>query len=938
MTGALLIGRDEELAEIHAFLRGWSASPCALLLEGEAGIGKTTLWRAGQEAAGKYLFRVLTAHAGASESELPFTALGDLLEGQVTGVLPDLPDPQRRALEIALLLEDPGSTAPEPRTIGTALLGAFRQLARERPLLVAIDDVQWLDAASRDALEFVFRRLSDEPIALLLTRRGEPDEPLPLGLGRAPADDVTRLRIGPLSVGALGELLRTRLGLSWPRPTLRRLADESGGNPFFALEFARTVQRRGLRVEPGEPLPVPATLQELVADRLVGLPPRTHETLLVVALASDPTVELLGCALEGDPWERLAPAVQAEVVELEGDSIRFTHPLVASVVKVSVDVGRRRDAHRLLAEVVAAPEERGWHLALATRTADAEVAGWVEQAAATAAARGAPAAAASLLEHAWRLTPKGACDALDRQVAAARLHRLAGDAQRAEGLLHRALPEAPPGIARARVLYELEESEFFTRGALQAVRRSHEALRELERSPEGGLALQASIHFNLALGLRGTRDLSSARQHSEAAVELARRAEDASVLAEATAVAAMLQFDAGEPGSIALGRHALTIAGGPPGLVTHCLGHQLLWSGRFAQARPLFEELQREMSVRGDTNEGVVRWYLANLELRAGNWRQACEHAESVSELAVQNGWVGDSLLLHSSAQLAAYQGDLHAAVTRAHRGVALAEAEGSPFGRAVYGGVLGLVELSRDDHRTACAHLEAANEVLEAAGIREPGLLSHAGAETRSRRSSGPTSRHGRERCSIPGKSSPARWIGPGPCRWPFAAAVFCSAPKKTFRLRSRSSRSLWRSTAARRTLTSSHAHCSRSEGRSDARSSGVPPANPLSAPRRSSEPRRGGVGREGAPRARPDRGTSVKRRCTDAQGAEVRGAGRGGPLEQGDRSRPLRDAEKCGHDPLPHLCEARRPLAYRARASTRAAGEQSVGICRLSPGLRGA
>ena len=723
MTGALLIGRDEELAEIHAFLRGWSASPCALLLEGEAGIGKTTLWRAGQEAAGKYLFRVLTAHAGASESELPFTALGDLLEGQVTGVLPDLPDPQRRALEIALLLEDPGSTAPEPRTIGTALLGAFRQLARERPLLVAIDDVQWLDAASRDALEFVFRRLSDEPIALLLTRRGEPDEPLPLGLGRAPADDVTRLRIGPLSVGALGELLRTRLGLSWPRPTLRRLADESGGNPFFALEFARTVQRRGLRVEPGEPLPVPATLQELVADRLVGLPPRTHETLLVVALASDPTVELLGCALEGDPWERLAPAVQAEVVELEGDSIRFTHPLVASVVKVSVDVGRRRDAHRLLAEVVAAPEERGWHLALATRTADAEVAGWVEQAAATAAARGAPAAAASLLEHAWRLTPKGACDALDRQVAAARLHRLAGDAQRAEGLLHRALPEAPPGIARARVLYELEESEFFTRGALQAVRRSHEALRELERSPEGGLALQASIHFNLALGLRGTRDLSSARQHSEAAVELARRAEDASVLAEATAVAAMLQFDAGEPGSIALGRHALTIAGGPPGLVTHCLGHQLLWSGRFAQARPLFEELQREMSVRGDTNEGVVRWYLANLELRAGNWRQACEHAESVSELAVQNGWVGDSLLLHSSAQLAAYQGDLHAAVTRAHRGVALAEAEGSPFGRAVYGGVLGLVELSRDDHRTACAHLEAANEVLEAAGIREPGL-----------------------------------------------------------------------------------------------------------------------------------------------------------------------------------------------------------------------
>lgn len=726
VTESLIVGRDEELMEIHAFLERRHELPRALLLEGEAGIGKTTLWRAGLDAADQDAFRILSAQAAPSESKLAFAIVGDLLEGDVADVLPELRGPQRRALEIALLLEEGGSVAPDPRTIATALVETLRLLARKRALLVAIDDVQWIDAASRVALEFALRRLGHEALALLLTRRGEPDEPLPLGLGHAPQDDVfTRLHIGPLSLGALNELLRTRLGFSCPRPTLRRLTEESGGNPFFALEFARALQRHGLRIEPGDPLPVPATLQGLVADRLAALPTRTHEALLVVALASEPTAELVGRALSGDPWKRLLPAVEAEAIELEGDSIRFTHPVVASVVRESADVRRRRDAHRRLADAVAALEERAWHLAFATQLPDAEVARVVEEAARTAAARGAPAAAASLLEHAWRLTPRGAEKAAERRVAAARLHFTAGDAHRAEELLEQALREARPGIGRARILHELGTVESETRGVREGSSRYYEALREAKDEP----ALQASIHRDLASDLRFTHGMETARKHAEAAVALAREAGDRRALADAMGFAALLRFNVGEPGSLALAEQAMAIAeedATPSCEPREMLAHQLVWSGRFAEARPVLEELRRELSARGDVDENSPLWYLAHLELRAGNWRRAAEHADAQHALVLQSGREGGlAVALWPNALVAAHRGDLEAATAIAHQGLGLAEASGARSAIVVHESVLGFVELSRDNPREAWSHLAVAMEVSETLAQlnREPAM-----------------------------------------------------------------------------------------------------------------------------------------------------------------------------------------------------------------------
>ena len=171
-----IVGRDVELAAIEAWLE--AAHGSALLIEGEAGIGKTTLVRAGIELARAAGIEVLAARPTQAEAALSFVALGDVLEGVLDEVLDELPQPQRQALEAALLVGDPGAadTVPtDPRAAAVAVLGALRTLARSRRVLVALDDVQWLDAPSAAALGFAGRRLPAEARFLLARRRGHED-------------------------------------------------------------------------------------------------------------------------------------------------------------------------------------------------------------------------------------------------------------------------------------------------------------------------------------------------------------------------------------------------------------------------------------------------------------------------------------------------------------------------------------------------------------------------------------------------------------------------------------------------------------------------------------------------------------------------------------------------------------------------------------------
>jgi AAA ATPase domain len=252
-TAAGVVGREEELARVSAFLVDLAEGPYALLLEGGPGIGKTTIWQAGVATARERSYQVLACRPTGAEVQLSFAALGDLLAEVLVEALPELAPPRRRALEVALLLEEARGQQPDQRAVALAFLDVLLLLAGSSPVLVAVDDLQWLDAPTAAVLGFALRRVGSEPIGLLAALRIESGQTGPVELERLVPEE--RLAIGPLSVGALHRLLGTHLGTALPRPALLRLHEQSGGNPFFALGIARALDRIGGRVEPGEPLP-----------------------------------------------------------------------------------------------------------------------------------------------------------------------------------------------------------------------------------------------------------------------------------------------------------------------------------------------------------------------------------------------------------------------------------------------------------------------------------------------------------------------------------------------------------------------------------------------------------------------------------------------------------------------------------------------------------
>jgi predicted ATPase len=391
---------------VARFLDDVHTGPVALVIEGEAGIGKTTVWLEAVRAAEERPIRVLQARPAESEAVLSYAALADLVGAAFDETRTALPSVQERALAAALLRGE-ADAAARARITATALIGVLTALAEREPLLVAIDDVQWLDPASREALEFAVRRLPART-GLLLARRSTGGDELPLGLARAlPTERLERVSPGPLSLAGLHELVRSRLGDSLTRPTLARLTEISGGNPFFALEMAQALARQEERHTLGEPLPVPRSVEELVSERLDGLSHGARELVLAAAALSRPTTSVLERAAPpgGDVGAALIEAEEAGVLVLDRERIRFAHPLLASVVYGNASQERRRQLHARLADVVEDPEERARHLASSAMTPTDAVATEIESAAAGAARRGAHRAAAELYAASARLTP-----------------------------------------------------------------------------------------------------------------------------------------------------------------------------------------------------------------------------------------------------------------------------------------------------------------------------------------------------------------------------------------------------------------------------------------------------------------------------------------------------------------------------------------------------
>ena len=689
---AAIVGREDELAALAQFLSrdDW---PRTLLLEGQPGAGKTTLWEHAVAAA-RDRFHVLTARPLETEAKLAHSGVGDLL-GDVHAALDELPAPQAHALRAALLLETPDSGGVDQRGVALGFLGVLRALAAERPVLVAVDDVQWLDGASSRVLLSAARRLDEEQVALLLALR----ESERLGLGFAPERDLPafgRLAVDGLSLEELHHLLHDRLGVVLPRPALRTVHATAAGNPLFALELARTLQADHAA---GTPVPVPDSLHELVVARVTAVPAEARAALLAAAALADPTLSLIGAVTGGDGAAALGSAVAAELVTVGGGSVRFTHPLLAAAAYGNAGPAERRDVHAALAAHVR-PEERARHLALAADGPDAEVAAALDEAARLASARGAPDEAAELLEEAQRLTPADSTsDALMRTVDAAGHHFEAGDAHRARALLDKAVAELPAGVERARALIALARVRSYDDDIRAAVELLEAAVAESADAPR----VRGRAHEILSgIFFRLRERLTEAVAHAKAALELADQHEDAGLAS--AALGSLLLAEAALGSESAPATLAAAEAVGSSGRGTRAMGGAefqvavvRMWWEQLDDARTLFERMLAVAEEIGDESSvPYVRVLLAQTECLRGRFCEAGMHADEGALRAEQVGQqtlVAYALALRALAD--AHRGDEDGTRSAAARALSLA---GSTSGRPAEHfatAALGLLELS---------------------------------------------------------------------------------------------------------------------------------------------------------------------------------------------------------------------------------------------------
>ena len=731
-----VLGRDAELDEIDRFIGSVASGPTAIVFEGTAGIGKTTLWLAGVSAATDQGYLVLSTRAAEAEARLSYTALGDLLDGVIDDTQARLPPPQARALDAALL-RGAERSRPDQRAVSIATLEVLRILASSGPLTIAIDDVQWLDAPSARVLAYAVRRLTDEQVGLMCSLRvgsGSPGDPL--DLDRAlPDPSVVRVRVGPMDVVALGRLVRERTDVELPRPILVRVHRVSNGNPFFALQMARALAREGSRPEPGRPLPVPEDLHELLGAQLATLSSSARRTLLAAAAASRPTHALV-VAVAGRHGRAVADLSEAEdagIIESGGERIRFSHPLFASTVYASARPDERRDVHRRLAGFVVDPEERARHLALASERQDADAAGALEEAARHARARGAPDAAAELAELARHITPPDDVDALRRRsLESAEYHFDAGDAARASNLLNDVIASSPPGPGRAEVLYRLSSMSWMN--LERGVRRP------LERAlPEAGgdHELLAGIHLDLAWVAIYRGDLVTASDHATKSVDHANGMSDPSTKSDALATFATVEFLLGRSAdrlmaeALELQDLVMSAASWTEGSVyttpRSMLGLQLMWAGRLDDAREVLQhELAEYDRLAMYTVRQEVLCYLAELECRAGRWEIAARHAAEAAETVAESGMAASQshVVLFNQALAAAHLGQVDIARSQATEGRRLATENDDAFNAAWNGAVLGFLALSLSNHEEAHAHLLPVMRYLDRMGSAEPGII----------------------------------------------------------------------------------------------------------------------------------------------------------------------------------------------------------------------
>jgi DNA-binding CsgD family transcriptional regulator len=465
----LLYGRRSERRVLDGLLeRAREGGSGVLVLTGEAGVGKTALLEYAAESAAD--LRVVRAAGVESEMELAFAGLHQLCS-PLLDLVGRLPPPQRTALSTAFGLES--GPAPDRFLAGLAVLSLLAEAAEQQPVLCLVDDAQWLDRASAQALAFAARRLRAESVLVLLAVR-EPHTDF---------DGLPDMLIEGLPDADARDLLASVV--PWPvdERVRQQIVAETRGNPLALLELPRGLSPAQLAGGFGAPdlLPLSSRIEESFLRRVESLPAETRLLLQVAAAepGGDPALVRRAAKQLGLRVEIAGMAEAAGLLQI-GGRVVFRHPLVRSAVYRAASPGERRKVHAALAEATdpqADPDRRAWHRALATSGTDEDIAAQLERCAGRAQARGGLAAAAAFLERAATLTPDPG-RAAERALAAAQAKHLAGAPEAALGLLAAAeagpldeLMRARAEVLRAQIAYSTERGSGAARLLLRAARR-----------------------------------------------------------------------------------------------------------------------------------------------------------------------------------------------------------------------------------------------------------------------------------------------------------------------------------------------------------------------------------------------------------------------------------------------------------------------------------
>jgi DNA-binding CsgD family transcriptional regulator len=725
-SGVPIVGRVAELERTDAFLDAAGRGFSILRIHGPAGIGKSTLWRAAAERAAARGFRALASRPGEGEARISLASIGDLLERVPATVLEALPEPQRRAIEVALLREVPhGPPIPE-RVLATALRSALERMAADTPVVVAIDDVQWLDASSAAVLSFAARRLAGQRVGLLVAHRAGMTDPL--GVDRIEAAHRDAVDVGPMSIGALHHVIRDHLRITLSRSVLARVHDAAAGNPLFALEIARILATTGVP-PPGVSLPVPDDVRDAVAARVRALPDPARETLLAASAAGPVSERELERILDRSVAEDLRLADAQGIVEggdPRGARVTFRHPLFAAAVYRSASAEERRAAHRAIADRARDPEERARHLALAASAPDPVTAAALEEAADHAAARGATGSAAELLELAWRATPPDdLAAALQRRIRLAATLHDAGDTTRARTIIDEVVTAAPPGSTRGRA--RLEQIRLaHTMGTLSEV--EHLGAEALDDARDDA-RLTADIRAVLARTLPSP---DASRAHATAALAILDTLADPNPAALSNALAALGGWEAsqgpeGRPPATLVER-ALELERIHPqprvgDRFSAALGVWLKYANDFAGARHWLDATLRAALDEGD--EGTLPYvysHLPQLDLWTGDWAAAEATARRHLELAEETGQESQRRqALYNLGLVHAHRGDEAEARAVLGAGIATAVADDDLWTEAICLAPLAVLELSLGRTAAALAALERAAAIWREFGDPTP-------------------------------------------------------------------------------------------------------------------------------------------------------------------------------------------------------------------------